>query len=451
MNGEFPNGILQPKWYNGFERIHQLTIISKNLKIIQTDAFNCSAFHELQELSIRAYSPYEYRNITEGLIRIVTLHLETQRSGARIGRILISLKKTLVHFYFSCTFATTKLGNLNNLFGNVKLSKLKILEVIYLERTEESTGVWLGACNFTGLVVLQEMHLVRCGIMAILVGTFDFIGETLKYINLSGNRLTTLTIDLFLIFLDWNRSPFYVTKWLALLDNPLHCNYEYYRLRNMTLISFGTVFGSEQLMSCIQDTSVIHTYAENSDNDLQFIHANRWHLNHPENDVYSYPNFQLKFDVRTVSLAIKHSQKGRFRLLVIGQYPMYNKLYRRCPNRWIILSTISCVTRQNTTDYLLLTKYLIENELTTFCVIYISVNRQIWPLHCATIRRPFGNESRGYFWSETPIQILLWSVSSVLGVIIGFIIVPFVGVQVHDDVQSYKYIKYFIFLFANRF
>lgn len=445
IQSDFVDGVLQPQWYNGVENIHQLNIVSPNLKIIETDAFNWPAFQQLEILSIAAESPVEYRNITKGLKHVASLHLKATYSGARVGHILLSLRRTLIQFHYSCKFGSTKIGNLNVLFGNVKMSKLQNLNVVYSQRSEESNGAVLAKRDFTGLVALRELHLIRCGIVAIADGTFNFIGETLLSIDLTGNRLTTLTTELFLTFLDSNANSFNVLKRLSLKENPLVCNYEFYKLRNMTSISFGFIFGNQNTMQCEQSASADSSPMTNQPDDLQDIHANRWHLNRVDNDVYAYPNFQLKYDVKNVALSIKHSQKGPFRLLILGQNPTHNKLYRKCPSRWIILSTVDCcVIRENATYEIQLAKHLVRNELTTFCVIYISVNRRIWPLHCATIRHPLHNSPRNYIWSEIPIRILIWFVSMIVGAIVGLIIAPFTAVQRQpfDGIKPYVKISF---------
>lgn len=446
--------MLQPQWYNGVENIHRLNIISPSLKIIETDAFNWPAFEELETLSIAAESPVEYRNITKGLNRVASLRLEATYSGGRVGHILLSLRKTLVQFHYSCKFGSTKIANLNVLFGNVKMSKLKNLDLVYLERSEESNGAVLAKRDFTGLVALRELHLVRCGIVAIDDGTFDFIGETLRCIDLSGNRLTTLTADLFLTFLDSDANSFHVRKWLSLMENPLHCNYEFYKLRNMTFVSLDFIFGNQYSMQCDQSVPAENILMVNRPDDLQLIHADRWHLKYIDNDVYAYPNFQLKYDVKTVTLTIKHSQTGQFRLLIMGQNSKHNKLYRKCPSRWIILSAVNCVIHKNATDNIQLAEYLIRNELTTFCVIYISVNRRVWPLHCATIRQPPHNSPRSYIWSEIPIRVLIWFVSSIVGATFGLIVAPFAAVQQLDGIKPYVkpvFHYYFLSLLINIF
>lgn len=417
---------MQPNWYNGTHKIHQLEITSNHLTIIEANALNWFAFNDLEKLTIIAIAPIDYQNATIGLERLDFLRIEDINSGIKINNIFIPLRKTITSFYYGCAFGETDFHNLNDLFGKVKLSKLEIIHFVYFQRSDNANGVILASNNFTGLAVVQEMHLVRCGIIGIMDGTFDFIGETLLNIDLTGNQLFTVTMDLFRVFLDEFSNMQYPVKCLTLLGNPLICNHEFYKLRNVTVITFGYLSGNYGSIRC-ENIAIGDNNEFNISNNLQTLHTKRWHLNHAEIEVYAYPKFQLKFDKKKITLIVKQLHKSRYRLLVQNYSKTDIESLRKCPNKWMISKSISCLLLKNMTEIIAIQNYMNNFDPIMFCIIYISFNRKTWPLHCTTIHTLFRDPSTNFswIWSQLPFTILLWFAISITGLFLGLISIAF--------------------------
>lgn len=420
---------MAPNWYTGYENLHTLHIASSNLTAIEADAFDWISFRKLKTISITVKNQIEYKTgMLNNLLSLETLSLQEDGAFARFGnKLLEPVAKTLFWFYYTYVFARDGVHDFNDFFGDVKLSRLESLKVISLRRPVIQSAA-LGPNNFTGFKAVQDMDIVSCGIVLIMENTFDYIGETLKRLDLTGNNLKIIRGDVFHPLLDSKKSLKLYSKFIDLQGNPTVCNCAFYALRNMTLISFGYTKYQLDIMKCgnsdENDIDDVHT-TTNCDTS-QLIHTERFHVANAGVEIYAFPRFQINLILKGTSLVIRQFSRSKFRLLIQNHNEQDDRKKTRCPNKWWMSESVHCLLLRDTIEKIPVAEFIRNSKLTTFCVIYVSAFKRIWPLHCTTIqRRDFVNEEFSIWESEhLPIAMMIVFAALIAGLIVGFLMAP---------------------------
>lgn len=420
LEGNFPNETMQANWYGGNVRIRELSIKSPKLKIIENNAFARRAFYSLDVLTLIASYVVVQSDMGQGLGQLKFFNLKHSFGGPDMTNMLNPMQKTLEYFTYECLVVNTTFNFLNILLGSVRLSALETVQLIFTIRRAESNGAILAARNFSRLTKLKSLRLIRCGIVAILDGTFDSVGMTLETIDLSGNQLSKLTADLFRVFFDINFNLHKKTvKSLTTYGNlMLLCDNEFYKLRNISLIASGWFTDNYKFLRCRQE--VLCNETTPIANDTQLIDITKWHLNHSHADlqIYAYINFQLKLLITNVSLLVKQLAPHKFRLLTVSPS---EKIHQRNP-KCLAENNVKCLVFYNAIEEIPIGDFIKNSELTLFCIIYISINKHVWPLHCITVRRPPPMMENMFSWTHSPTEISLVFVSSITGIILGLFV-----------------------------
>lgn len=440
IKSTFPDGLMKPNWYAGHDDLHTLHIASSNLTVIEAGAFDWISFRKLKTISITVNSQIEYKTgMLNNLNYLETLSLQEDGAVARFGnKLLEPVARTLLWFYCTYVFARDGVHNFHDFVGDVKLSRLESLKVISMRRPEIQLAA-LGPNNFTGLKALQDMDIVSCGIVMIMENTFEYIGETLKRLDLTGNNLKIVRGDVFHPFLDSKKSLRLYSKFINLHSNPMECSCAFYALRNMTLISFGYTKYQLDIMKCRNsDANDIDDMHMTKCDTSQLIHSRRFHVANAGVDIYAYPRFQINLILKDTCLMIRQFSRGKYRLLIQNHNEPDDRKKTRCPNKWWMLESVHCLLLRDSIEKIPIAKYIRNSKLTTFCVIYVSAFKRIWPLHCTTIQRSdFVSEELSIWEPEhLPIAMMIVFAALIAGLIVGFSMAPSVTIFIKQKADS---------------
>lgn len=388
---QFPNGRIAPNWYNGQISIYSIIIELDNVTVIENNAFDMDAFRNLDTITLIFQTLTRIEaNAFNNLACVDHLSLRSTDTGTFWNNpsisILTPIRRTLQYFY-NMNFT----GTFNSLFGGEKLSQLS--GVIIQNPPDRHCTRILAPQNFSGLSFIARLALKNCGIEAILDQTFDYIGRTLVELNLSHNPLMQINLEVFWIFITFppTQSDFVDEKLLIFVQNTYECDCSFYELKNMTMISFGTSAfpGAERKITCVEPSTSVDTKC----GDKQLIHVDNWHLNHSTIKLYAFPRFQIEFNRLDGSVIVKQVQRRLYRLWIQNLNDPEIKRKLLCPNRGWLHDSINCLILSKTTEVIDIRHQIAQSELTLICVMYLVNFKAVWPLQCATIRRPFNNKN----------------------------------------------------------
>lgn len=351
------------------------------IAIIEADAFNVPAFEQLLGLimhNMLHLSEYHF-NMFSGLQMLNELCIFEFDNSVQNppSNWLQPLHEHLEYFVYDGDIGNESV--LTHLFGGPPMMELKIIDISCWNRPLHM----IAAANFTGLIAIDYLALIECGIQFIQKGTFDRMTATMTQINLSKNPLLKLSVTPFRMYLDrWPANVPSVVKTLVLYvlgDEPLNCTRGLYRLRNITLIALEYNLDRFHDMHCVND---VHT---DKVSHQQTIHPDRWRLPHADVQKYAFRRFQLRYVAANRSVTVQQPKSSAYRLLVwpIGSEvaseqrclsPMHVMCHRG--NRAIETTFIPTFNKSHQSD---------RANLAAACVIYISLRKHSLPLHCITM------------------------------------------------------------------
>lgn len=414
-----PNANLQPNWYKGLLKIDSLGITK--FSSITANSFNSPALRSVERLSLSIPKfiepiPYE-RGIFNGLTSLSELYISDITFTSIDKYFLQPLQKSLR--YFSSDVFPKNPGDLNQLFGGARMSRLEYIRIMQYDFYPMHV---IAGSNFTGLPAIQHLELAYCGIEVILADTFNFIGETLVTLHLEQNRLTTVQFSTFRQFLEkWPRFG-YTSKVLNLYDCELECDCEFYKLRNITVIAMGHLV----LNGSCTATRNYNMYSTECFDDFQVIHTNRLHLRRRKYTSYAYFKFELRMLIDNTTLIISNPLEQPFQLLILTSNGQPSK--PKCPNRYWLQHWMPCWRLSNPVERIPVKRYLHQSTVTLFCVTSLLSQDGIWPLHCISFR----TEEKGT--NPLVVKLIAVTIVIVVALILGFSLT----ILVYRTVQSYK-------------
>lgn len=374
-----PTKTLSTNWYDGSRQISYLYFDWMNITVIEANAFKCRAFRQLRQLTIRnALHIIEYHaGMFNGLQELMALDVieVDQRSGPMPEELLETLFECLEHFQYAGDIGNEPV--LTNIFGGTELLSLRIIGI---DCHGTSTFRLIAAENFTGLPAVIHLALFECGIETVGVGAFDQIAETLLILELKENPLLELSLSQFRRFFDRRLND---AKYLVISPpggKMFDCSMEFYRIRNVSTISFrydGQMFLD---MRCEND---VH---QSDGPQRQIIQPLRWGLNHSFIQKYAFRAFQLHFDAVNQTLLISQHDPDAYRLFIWSIDSKTSHGKSKCPlNKWIG-ANVRCEKRNQSTEAITIPKFKNDSVLSAVCVIHISMWKQSLPLHCRIVR-----------------------------------------------------------------
>lgn len=378
----FPDGRIKSKWYKGIVEMFFLDLHLDNVTAIEDNAFNTHALRLLDKLIINLRTHTEfYAGMFNGLENLKWLII-----SGRIGSYFCQTNAQLLKPIIKLELFYNLHGNVSfqDYFGTQNLTRLynitvgNPMSVVYSRILSNE--------DFAGLCAVISLLLNNCGIEAILEGTFDFIGGTLRDLDLGLNKIKHLAFGMLFKFFDSRAINGDSHKVLHLGDNLFQCNCEFYLLKNVTLISFGHRYIADRYIRCNSKLLIV---SNETCDDIQIIHPERMHLTYPYGYVrpYAYVKFQLKLvrDQRNVVVRVRQFEARRYRLWIhnLNEPHLVSKL--KCPNKVWLTESIKCFTFAKREVNISIERFLQKSSHTIFCIVFLRYPEKVWPLHCTTV------------------------------------------------------------------
>lgn len=376
MEADFPNDTLTDHWYSGHQPMDALEFIYCDLRVIHSNAFEWEVFHRLNRIKFQGSGQLEIKFQYGQYLQLRQLQFYNTIIENMPMHFLKPLHRFLSVFYITMfppdiTF--------NHLLGNAQLMKLEQLSIFGLSSTITRS---LHRSNFTKLICIQLLQLFDCNIDTIHPKTFDFIGETLYYLDLSNNKLTTIDPMWFETFLDTDLGYY---KMFRYNFNPLQCNCNFYALQNFTLylrtyMSVHNAISQEQRATCLESDQMADC------DNLQILSREKLFLtNDSVIPQYAYPKVNLR--LRHSILYALTTFKMKFRLLILSHKQIETRKPTKCVSPSWIRDSITCLLVPGEMKEIRMDAYLRQSHLTTTFAILTHPMKQVWPMHMQTIRQ----------------------------------------------------------------
>lgn len=376
---KFPDGVMGSNWYSGNISLYLIYIELDDVTVIEDNAFNVPALRTVYMISFLLKSFTEFKGKMFSGLELLEILTIIPENGAYFSysndKLLDPIYKTLkmfINLNFNATFKDT--------FGRGGYRRFALLEVAATNPRFNYIQRILSADDFSSLFAIRSLLLTNCGIEAISDHTFDYIGETLSKLDLSGNNLKHITIDLFYKFFDSSKFATNIAKIIALPQN-LECNCDIYLVRNVTLINFGhSIQQDESIILCNDNGNLSNIRCD----DAQLLYPKKFHLMYKGGEVFAYLNYQLKFNQINAELIVRQFKKRRYRLWI---HSLNDRTTLKCPQKTWLEQFVNCYSFTKFEELIPIKKHLMNSDLTIFCIVYLQYPRKVWPLHCATIAK----------------------------------------------------------------
>lgn len=193
----FNDDVMDKNWYNGKQKIMWLKITAKRLQSIRRNAFNNSAFEELEllGLDVKSGKLKIHDGALNGLDSLHSIVCESQSIQSLPAGLFNPIIPTAACIIFD---PWPENINLDEMFAKNLYRAMRVL-VIENVRMPQTKFHYLAASNFTSMRHLTHLQLVNCGVEVIAPHAFDDIGHTLNRIILLQNWIKTISVDTFRI------------------------------------------------------------------------------------------------------------------------------------------------------------------------------------------------------------------------------------------------------------
>lgn len=303
--------------------------------------------------------------------------------------------------------------NFTNAFG---LTRFSFLVSVQIHGAISNQSRALTSTTFHGLLKIRTLALIRCNIEAIESNTFDLVGRTLTYLNLSENRLTKISATFFRAIFDTFSDAY---RYMYLAPNPFVCDCDFYEFRNWSIYlrNYQSVHSNESLplkLQCIGPSHPMQCA------NLQTISKEKFHFPLSKIDVYSFP----KVDLRVIGslLLIKPNSSLNFRIFIDQHKIAEKRKHSKCPSPEWLRNSIACLSwATGDSDRSILVpvgKYLYASEFTTFHAILIEPNKRVWPLHIQTV---FNNPNKKLTELDA-VDVVVMLASCLTGALCGILL-----------------------------
>lgn len=307
--------------------------------------------------------------------------------------------------------------NLDMIFANSDFAQLTDVEI----HSEEGHLRTIAASNFTAFSAIQKLNVSYCGIEMIEEKAFDFISRTICKLDLTGNRLKTVSAYIFNKIIGRKSSQ---AVEVNISENLLECNCD---LLELSSVAF---WHSRDLSKSIFEPQIKCSTAANQTaeqdrkcENLQVINAQKLGLTHLKKDKYFYPKFSIHVQAHesNYTLIIKTPGTVRFRLWVhsFADASLYKSKLgysdKRCPRKGFLETSATCLLFAGEKVHVPLNNLLENSRIRMISVSYVhgGQKKMFWPLHCISYGR-IAQEDSGL---RTFLTIM--AVSSAVGIVFG--------------------------------
>jgi hypothetical protein len=237
---------------------------------------------------------------------------------------------------------------------------------------------------------VKHLDLSECGVESIDENAFDSLRNVLELLNLSDNRLKTISmrlIETIFAFGDF--------KSIIFQNNSFECNCEFGHLQSALISNYGP----NSHISCVGNAP----YITDNCTGLQVIHSKLICLqSYTQN-----PNYYSKFNLKVVPaignlIARPPIFAGKFHLLLrsLVNNDVHNSKWgytdQKCPRKGFLKETVKCFIFHGKENVEI---PLPINEMTQICVFHLSQNpKRIGPLHCIVYRNDILLRVAVNFW-----------------------------------------------------
>lgn len=371
---------------------------------IEESAFSGIAFKKLKRLCMTnmfyILSPIHWHgDIFKGLLEMEYLYFEF----VAIERIPVNALSTTRRFMYAFRLLHAPANlNFDELFGR-KADRLSSLRNINVTFTPPVAARILAQSNFSALASIRLLSLTECGISAIDANTFQQIAYTLVHLDLSQNHLTTVSATVFNSIIDLDRGHDYLRSPIALDGNSFDCDCAIYEIDSRLKLISHVFKQNYTEIECARQSMDRRLLCPH----LQTIQATSVCI--PNLSNVAHPKFIIKIDVKRRKLRIQAGVRDTYRLWI--QVDNYLKLGKqlKCVHAKSMLMGARCMRFTGNVDQLPIDRFLIERNITRFCISYVAVNKKtFWPLNCVSI-----------YWPEMDNGFMRLDVALVLSMILN--------------------------------
>lgn len=369
---KFPNSIMYDSWYNGQLRVHDLTIAKCDLRIVRPYAFDGSAFDLLKMLTFESMVDFVFSYAASHHFNFKAMIFREIQFDYLANKMLSPFKSNLN--IFAIIYMPDDVS-FDDFFYHENYSKVYSFQII---------GVGLSATrqitkkSLPRLPRIRDMRLARCGIERIDPNAFKYIGETLVGLDLTSNKLKTLSIRMLYTYFD---SPSrHNAKILMFHNNPFECDCDLNEVKNFINLNLAYPFKftliecqlNDADLNCAERTQRITKEKFFYDDKhywstaVQFTKVNMW----PSNGM----------------LIVRTTFSPRFRLLAISHRAIRFQNDTKCPPLGWIRDSIACYLITGAETKIPLQDVLKRSDSMTFSAILTMEKKRAWPLHIKSYR-----------------------------------------------------------------
>lgn len=358
---KFPNSSIGSGWYDGKMRIDNLVFVDCELNEIKQNAFvtNLNVFKRVNNLFFANTST-----------KSLPVNMLAPNSG-------------LLNGFYITDFPDKH--TLNDLFGQPK-PKLN-MKYVAVKGVESKTPRVLHPSNFSQLVSLQILELSSMEIEYIHPNTFDFTGKTLKTIDLSRNKLTTIQVRWFAVYLDTIAGAYYQLLMYQL--NPLKCDCNFYELRNFTIYLKTYVLLSPHLSTSVayRNNTCVGEELNKTCPNLQTIAKKKIFFSETVFESFSYPKVVIRVvNGRDSAVMVSTEFESKVRLIIWSHKGNEIRKRSNCPTPEWLRKSVNCLGLRAPRNVLALNEFLRQADELSFFVILTNSLKRVWPLHIATYK-----------------------------------------------------------------
>lgn len=396
----FVNHELAFNWYTGAWTLDWLLISTEQLHSIHSGAFDRFSLKSLEVLKFRV--AHGFVRIHDGVfawfsqLSMISFFVKNVRFP--IG-LYDSLANTILDI--RCSAWPSTIG-LNGMFGNEKYRLLRVLTIANVESPQTMFHT-LARANFTSFKRLKHLHLIKCGIEVVDDHAFDAISHTLEVMNLEGNRIKFINVEIFRgIFEANSRFRFRLNE----NGEHLQCTCQAIEVDVMRC----------PLVWYEDDTCIACTSPEDFDPDTCNIYRNanfsKFIINEALGQTY-WRIFRLRMAIADgAELWIRTDFSGNVRILMVNFEKMTGDCdHRAAATHFKCLSIDKFVLNLDLHDI----DELRNAEIISITAIPILISFGTRPMHSMTVRR----QTNDAFWLSFDL-LPIWMTTVILFVAFGF-------------------------------
>lgn len=409
-------------WYNGHLQIHDLTITKCDLRIIRPYAFDGAAFDMLKVLTFESMNHFSFYYAASHHFNLKGIVFREIQFDYFANKMLSPFK---IHLnIFAINYMPDHIS-FDDFFDHANYAKVHSMQI---------TGVgWNATRQITKkslprLPRIRDMRLNRCGIERIDPNAFEYISETLAGLDLTSNKLKTLSLGMLYIFFDAPARQ--NIKILLFHNNPLECDCDLNEVKifmNLNLV-YPLSFSALECMltdvdlNCAERTQKItkekffYDDMHFGSTSVQFTKVNMWTANG--------------------TLIVRTTFSPRFRLLAISHRAIRFQNNTKCPPLGWIRDSIVCYLLTGAETMIPLQHILKRSDSMTFGAILSMEKKRMWPLHIKSYRNDIEPSDVGH------IDVLAYLFVGLIGVnCCGILYVAFLFVSWRRNSRKFKRIE----------